>query len=107
MPIDRLPDVEGMRQAAALLPDTTDLALTAQLVPLGNGRVALAVDEITVSRIPLPQRLYAPALSRLGRRAEPGLPADAVAVPLPPGVTNAYVRADSLVLVGRSANPGS
>lgn len=107
MPIDRLPDVEGMRQAAALLPDTTDLALTAQLVPLGDGRVALAVDEITVSRIPLPQRLYAPALSRLGRRAEPGLPADAVAVPLPPGVTNAYVRADSLVLVGRSANPGS
>ncbi len=107
MPIDRLPDVEGMGQAAALLPDTTDLALTAQLLPLGNGRVALAVDDITVSRIPLPERLYAPALARLGRRSEPGLPPDALAVPLPPGAVNAYVRGDSLVLVGTSAQPGS
>lgn len=107
MPIDRLPDVEGMRQAAAILPDTTDLAVTAQLLPLGSGRVALAIDDITVSRIPLPERLYGPALSRLGRRDEAGLPADAVAVPLPPGATNAYVRGDSLVLVGTSANPGS
>ncbi len=107
MPIDRLPDVDGMRQAAALLPDTTDLSLKAQVLPLGNGRVALAVDDITVSRIPLPQRLYAPALERLGRRDEAGLPSDALAVPLPPGVTNAYVRGDSLVLVGTSATSGS
>lgn len=106
MPIDRLPNVEGMSQAAAILPDTTDLALTAQLLPLSTGRVALAVDAITVSRIPLPERLYAPALARLGRREEPGLPPDAVAIPLPPGATNAYVRGDSLVLVGTSANPG-
>src|SRR5690606_21309938 len=106
MPIDRLPNVEGMSQAAAILPDTTDLALTAQLLPLSTGRVALAVDAITVSRIPLPERLSAPALARLGRREEPGLPPDAVAIPLPPGATNAYVRGDSLVLVGTSANPG-
>lgn len=107
VPIDRLPDVEGLSQAAALLPDTTHVAVTGQLLPLGSGRVALAVDEVSVSRIPLPDRMVGAVLSRLGRRDEAGLPADALALPLPAGATNAYVRGDSLVLVGRDAAGGS
>ncbi len=107
VPIDRLPDVEGWSQAAALLPDTTDVAVTGQLLPLGDGRVALGVDEVSVSRIPLPDRLVGAALQRLGRRDEAGLPADALALPLPPGAVRAYVRGDSLVLVGRNGNGGN
>lgn len=107
MPLDRLPAVGGFGDAAALLPDTTDLALTGQLLPLVDGRVALAVDDVSVSRIPLPDRMLGPALERLGRRDEPGLPADAVALPLPPGAANAYVRGDSLVLVRTTAKRGS
>lgn len=107
MPLDRLPAVGGFGEAAALLPDTTDLAVTGQLLPLVDGRVALAVDDVSVSRIPLPDRMLGPALERLGRRDEPGLPADAVALPLPPGAANAYVRGDSLVLVRTTAKRGS
>ncbi|MGH7445694.1 MAG: hypothetical protein ACREKM_12490 [Longimicrobiales bacterium] len=106
VPIDRLPDVEGLSQAAALLPDTTDLTVTGQLLPLTGGRVALAVDEVSVSRIPLPDRLVSTALRRLGRRDEAGLPADAIALPLPAGAINAYVRGDSLVVVGSNGNGG-
>lgn len=106
VPIDRLPDVEGLSQAAALLPDTTDLSVTGQLLPLTAGRVALAVDEVSVSRIPLPDRLIGAALERLGRRDEAGLPRDAIALPLPGGAVNAYVRGDSLVVVGGNANGG-
>ena len=55
----------------------------------------------------LPCRMVGAVLSRLGRRDEAGLPADALALPLPAGATNAYVRGDSLVLVGRDAAGGS
>lgn len=106
VPIDRLPDVAGMSDAAALLPDTTDVAVTGQLLPLGTGRVALGVDDVSVSRIPLPDRLIAPALRRLGRADEAMLPPDALALPLPPGADGAYVRGDSLVLVGPNGNEG-
>ena len=104
VPLDRLPDVAGMSDAAALLPDTTDVAVTGQLLPLGTGRVALGVDDVSVSRIPLPDRLIAPALRRLGRTDEASLPPDALALPLPPGADGAYVRGDSLVLVGGRGN---
>ena len=39
---------------------------------------------------------------RLGRTAEPGLPADAIALRLPKGVNSAYIRNDSLVLITRA-----
>lgn len=100
VPLDRLPQIEGLGQAASLLPDTTDVTLTGQLLPLEGGRVALGVDELTVSRIPLPQRLLGPVLERLGRTDEAGLPPDAIALPLPGGAGSAYVRGDSLVLIG-------
>jgi hypothetical protein len=105
VPLDRMPRFEGLSQAAALLPDTTDVAVTGQLLPLEGGRTALGVDEMTVSRIPLPRRMVGAALERLGRVSEPGLPSDAIALPLPAGTRAAYVRGDSLVLIG-ARTPG-
>jgi hypothetical protein len=103
LPVDKLPSVSEFGDLAALLPDTTDFAVTGQLLPLDSGRVALAVDEASAESIPLPRRLIAGALSRLGRTDEPGLPADALAVPLPPGAAAAYVRAGALVFLSRPA----
>ncbi len=102
LPIDKLPRVNELGEAAAFLPDTTEVAVTGQILPLENGRIALAVDEVSAANIPLPRRLVPGALTRLGRKDEPGLPRDAVALPLPPGVGAAYVRNDSLVLLSRT-----
>jgi hypothetical protein len=106
VPTDRLPRIDALGEAMALLPDTADVAVRGQLLPLPSGRIAFAIDDVHASRIPLPDRIIGPALERLGRRDEPGLPADAVALPLPPGATAAYVRGDSLVLLGRSEGDG-
>lgn len=106
VPIDNLPRVDGLGEAAAFLPDTTDMMIAGKLLPLGTGRVAFAVDEVNAARIPLPERFVTSALTRLGRTDEDGLPAEAIAVSLPPGVASAYIRRDSLVLVARSAVPG-
>jgi hypothetical protein len=102
VPIDKLPNVEGLGEVAAFLPDTTELTVTGRLLPLADGRVAFAVDDVSAQRFPLPRRLVPGVLERLGRRDEPGLPPDAMAVPLPPGIANAYVRRDSLVLLART-----
>ncbi|MGH7447346.1 MAG: hypothetical protein ACREK1_04225 [Longimicrobiales bacterium] len=105
VPVDKLPRVEGLAEAAAFLPDTTDLTVAGKLLPLGPGRVGFGVDGVDAARIPLPDRFIAGALTRLGRRDEPGLPSDAIAVTLPAGAAAAYIRRDSLVLLARSAAP--
>jgi hypothetical protein len=106
VPIDKLPRVDGLGQAAAFLPDTTELAVDGKLLPLAGGRVAFGVDGVSAARFPLPDGFIAGALSKLGRVDEAGLPADAIAVPLPAGAGSAYIRRDSLVLLARSPAPG-
>ena len=99
VPVERLPQLNELGEAAGFLPDTTEVAVIGQILPLRSGRVALAVDQVRAARIPLPKRLVAGALRKLGRKEEPGLPQDALAVPLPPGADAAYVRGDSLVFL--------
>jgi hypothetical protein len=108
VPVYNLPFAHELGDALAILPDTTDLLVAVRLLPLDTGRVAIAVDEVNVQRLPLPRRLVPGALERLGRADEPGLPADAMALPLPPGVAGACVRRDSLVLLAtrRTADCG-
>lgn len=102
VPVDKLPRVDELGEAASFLPDTSELTLAGSLLPLDSGRVAFAVDEVTAARIPLPKRFVPGALRRLGRRDEPGLPADAMPLPLPRGAGSGYVRNDSLVLLKRA-----
>lgn len=106
VPVERLPQLTELGEAAAFLPDTTEVGVTGSILPLGGGRIALAVDQVRAARIPLPKRLVPAALRRLGRKDEAGLPADALALPLPPGADAAYVRGDSLVFLnnGRATN---
>ena len=98
VPVDHLPTLSELGEAASFLPDTADVGVTARLLPLDSGRVALSIESVSAAGIPLPDRLVPKALSQLGRRNEPGLPRNAVAVPLPPGIAAAYLRGDSLVL---------
>ena len=105
VPVENLPSLSELGEAAAFLPDTAEVGLTGSLLPLDSGRVAIGIDQVRAARVPLPQRLVPRVLQRLGRKDEPGLPRDAIAVPLPPGVAAAYVRGDSLVLLARPASP--
>jgi hypothetical protein len=105
VPVDNLPRVQGLAEAAAFLPDTTEMVVAGKLLPLREGRVAFAVDEVSAAGFPLPRRLVRPALDQVGRRDEPGLPGDAIGLPLPPGAAAAYVRRDSLVLLARGVAP--
>jgi hypothetical protein len=106
IPVDKLPNVEGIGEAAAFLPDTTELTVAGRLLPLAPGRVAFTIEDVSAQRFPLPRRFVPRALERLGRRDEPGLPPDAMALPLPPGVTAAYIRRDSLVLLAQPPAAG-
>jgi hypothetical protein len=105
VPVERLPQLGELGEAAAFLPDTTEIGVTGQVLPLRDGRVALAVDQVRAARIPLPKRLVPGALRKLGRKEEPGLPPDALALPLPPGADAAYVRGDSLVFLKNGRTP--
>ena len=103
VPLSRIPESEDLAEIAGLLPDTTEMVVRGQLLPARDGRIAFAVDEVSAHRIPLPRRLVPMALELLGRKNEPGLPADAISLPLPPWAAGAYVRSDSLVLLARQA----
>jgi hypothetical protein len=103
---ERLPTVRGIGNPSAVLPDTADVSVTGHLVPLANGRVGFVIDEVHASRIPLPSRMVPGILRGIGRTEEPGLPDNALGVPLPFGATSAVVRGDSIYLRGRSAPAG-
>ncbi|MGH7578018.1 MAG: hypothetical protein ACREM1_23215 [Longimicrobiales bacterium] len=101
LPVDKLPRVNELGQIAALLPDTTEIAVTGAVLPLGRGRVALAVEQMSAADIPLPRQMVPAVLRQLGRKDQPGVPDNAVGVPLPPGAGGAYIERDSLVLLAR------
>ncbi len=105
VPVDHLPDVKSLGEVAGLLPDTTEVAVKGQVIPLGQGRVALAVDQVTAAHVPLPHRLIPQVLSGLkaGKPAQASAPADALVLPLPRTISSAYVRGDSLVLLTSAA----
>lgn len=88
---------------ASFLPETATVEVIAQIIPLDARRVGLAVDQLSAARVPLPARLVPGLLTSLGRSDEAGLPADALAIPLPPGASGAYIRDDSVVLISAAA----
>lgn len=94
----RLPQLE---QVIGLLPDTVLLEMEGALVPLDQSFLALLVDKVEASRIPIPKRMVGEILAGMGREGPPSLPADALAVPIPDGVGAVFVQGDSLVLETR------
>ena len=95
----------GTEEILSMLPDTTEVVAKGHLIPLGDGRVALAVDEVTAASIPLPSRVIPRILRSIGRVDEPNLPDDALAVRLPDGVRNVFADGDSIVFMSGRAAP--
>jgi len=93
------PDVTALGEAIGLLPDTVDVLMRGALRPFGPNLSALYVDRVEASRIPLPGRLVPGILEALGRDDRNGLPGDAMAIELPPGISSAFVEANYLVLL--------
>lgn len=104
VPTTSFPRIDELESVVGFLPDTTTVKVSGQLIPLDDSRVGLAVDELSAARVPLPRGLIPMLLQRFGRTNEPGLPPDALALPLPAGATTAYVRADSLIFVPRTSS---
>ncbi len=71
------------------------------LAPLDQAFLALRVDKVEASGIPIPRRLFSDVLAGLALEGPPSLPANALAVPIPDGVASVSVQNDSLVLEAR------
>lgn len=97
--VDAFPRMPEVERLVGVLPDTVSVEVVGSVLPYEEGRAALRVQRIRVAGIPLPRRLTPRLLEILGRRERPGLPPDAMEVPLPAGLTSAYILSDSLVLV--------
>lgn len=99
--LDAFPRLPQLREVVGILPDTVLLDLEGALVPLDQSFMALLVERVEASRIPLPRRMVGEVLGALGRQGPPSLPQDALAVPIPDGVRSVYVLGDSLILERR------
>lgn len=97
--LDAFPDVPGMQEVEALLPDTVRIRMRSTLLRLDAEFAALVFDGVEASGIPLPDRVIPSILTSLGRTDRPGLPRSALAVPLPSGIGSAYTADGSLVFV--------
>lgn len=90
-----LPDVDAV---VGLLPDTVLIELRGTLEPFDQAHLALVVDRVRAARIPLPNRMVGEVLAGLAGERRPGLPDDALAVPLPDGLGSVTIEGDSLVM---------
>lgn len=93
------PRLPRLDEVVGVLPDTVVVLLEGPLVPYDEKRLALMVDRVEASRLPLPRRMVGDVVAGFRQGAWPGLPEDAIAVPVPNGIEAVYVREDSLVLV--------
>jgi hypothetical protein len=96
--LEAFPDLPDLGPVLGMLPDTLDVAIRGSVMPFGDGRAVLLVQSLEASRIPLPKRLIPEILGAMGRETQPGLPPEALLVPLPSGLNSAYILADSLIL---------
>lgn len=102
--VEAFPRLPALDQVVGLLPDTLLMEMRGSLVPLDQTHLALVVDRVRAARVPIPARMTGEVLRGLrGDRGAPGLPGDALPVPLPDGLDSVFVQRDSLVLL---AAPG-
>lgn len=99
----RFGEISELREIVAFLPDTASLRAVASFVPLDSAHVALEVHELGAAGVPVPTALIPTVLGKFRRSSPPGLGANALAVPLPPGVRSVYVSGDSVVFLANQA----
>jgi hypothetical protein len=99
----RFARVSELREIAGFLPDTAGLRAVGTFVPMEDGQVGLEVHEMSAASIPIPRQLIPSILGRFPGGGDPGLPTNAVAIPLPAGISTVFVSGDSMVFVANRA----
>lgn len=99
---ERLPSHPDLDALRPMLPDSASVELTGTLRSRGAGEAELEVVEVELAGLPVPARYYPQVLERAGRRAQPGLGPNALAIRLPPGVGTARVQGGVLLLTPQS-----
>ena len=95
------PALPDLGPAAGMLPDTVSLEIEGSVMGYGEGEAAVVTTAASVAGVPLPRRLIPEVLGAMGRVDRPGLPREAIAVALPPGVASAHVSGDRLILLAQ------
>jgi hypothetical protein len=92
-----IPELEGVR---GVLPDTVPVEFRGVVVTLDGGRPAFIVRRIDAAGVPIPRRFHGAVASAVDPFRGPGIPEEAVELPLPPGAGALRVEGDVLVVSG-------
>lgn len=98
VPTDRLPAHPDLDQVRAFLPDSAGIEVTGRVSQMADGRAAYEITAVHFAGLPIPERYYSEVLARVGRRDEPGLGPNAVAVRLPSSVSAIRIEDGHLIL---------
>jgi hypothetical protein len=90
-----LPELESIR---GILPDTVPLQLRGRILTLEGGDLSVMVHRIEAASVPIPRRLFGALLEPLRLTTRPGLPPEALLVPLPAGIRSARIEGASLIV---------
>lgn len=101
VPTSRLRGVRELQEILGFLPDTATLRAAGSFVPLDEEHIMLEIHELGAAGIPIPRRLIPAIVGHFRLQGMPEVGANALAVPLPPGIGNVYVSGDSLVVSAR------
>jgi len=99
--VDQVASFPDLSEFQALLSDTVTLRMEGTIIPSRGTGAAILIERVELGRVPLPRRVIPRILAALGREAAPGLPEEAIEVPLPVGIGSAYIDGDHLVLTGQ------
>jgi hypothetical protein len=94
---ERLPSHPDLDRVRPFLPDSAAIEIVGTLEALDPGHGVFHVREVSFAEVPIPRRYHGTMLARTGRIARDGLPDEAVAFPLPEGVREVRIEADSVI----------
>lgn len=90
-----LPELESIR---GFFPDTVPIQLRGRILTLEGGDASVLVHRIDAASVPIPRRLFSVLLEPLRLSTRPGLPPEALLVPLPPGLSSVWIEGERLIL---------
>ncbi len=99
--VGAFPRLRSLDRVVGILPDTVLIEAEGTLVRVDQQHLGLLVDHMAVDHIPLPRPMIADVLAHLGADRDKLLPRDALLVPMPDGLSAAFVQRDSLVLLAK------
>lgn len=93
------PDLMKPKKIPAFLPDTVSISIEGSLIPLTEQTIGFVIYGAQISFVPLPSQVIPQMLRFFGIKVENGIPGSVFRVPLPNGISGAYILHDRLFLV--------